>query len=142
MLIRETDRLWACGIFDILGQATADDAFRDFSSIKEVLALKANPKGLRRIHWKEERLEEYVLRNSDGKPLTDQTYGHLLRRHVKAEGYRRITSYSIRRFVSNQLARRSAILISGANNGRSCKNTGTDSSDGALRHRPNIFYLL
>jgi hypothetical protein len=106
-------------MFDLLGQATADNAFRDFSTIDDLFALPAIPGKLRRIHWKDEILSQYVLRNSEDGPLSVPLYNRYIRRYADEEGYGRLTSYAIRRYVSNRLVSKwlDLICVSEANHG-------------------------
>jgi hypothetical protein len=91
-------------MFELLAQADADDAFRDFSTLDELMALPACSNELRRIYWKDKVLKKYVLQNGDGNALTTQVFSKDFSRYVAEEGYDRVTSYGIRRFVSNKLA--------------------------------------
>jgi hypothetical protein len=91
-------------MFDLLGQAEADDAFRDFSKIDDLCRLPAIQGELRRIYWKDEVLSKYCLRNGEDTPLSVQLYNKNIRRYGEEEGYGRLTSYAIRRYVSNKLA--------------------------------------
>jgi hypothetical protein len=103
-LLKEGDQLWANSIFDLLGQAAADDAFRDFKTIDDVLALQANPKKLRRIYWKEQLLQKYILRSADGGGLSTGVFTNKFREYCKEEGYGRVTSYAVRRYASSKVA--------------------------------------
>jgi hypothetical protein len=103
-VLKEGDQIWANSIFDILGQATADNAFRDFSTLDELLAIPASSVELRRIYWKDEVLKKYILRNGEGNALTTEVFSKSLRQYGDAEYHERYTSYAIRRYVSNKLA--------------------------------------
>jgi hypothetical protein len=87
-LIRESDRLWVNPIFDLLAQAAADNAFGDYSTIDQVLALEANPKELRRIRWKDNVLRGYVLKNSEGGPIQFCSYNNILRDYIQDSPFR------------------------------------------------------
>jgi hypothetical protein len=91
-------------MFEILGQAVADNAFRDFSTLDELLALSASSVELRRIYWKDAVLKKYILRNGEGNALTTEVFSKTLRQYGDAEYHERYTSYAIRRYVSNKLA--------------------------------------
>jgi hypothetical protein len=91
-------------MFDLLAQAEADHAFRDFENIDQLFALEATTDELRPIYWKNSVLDKYVLRNSDGAPMKAQNLNNFISQYAKEEGYERLTSYAIRRYVSNTLA--------------------------------------
>jgi hypothetical protein len=106
-LLKEGDELWANSMFEFLAQASADEAFRDYSTIDDVLDITADPQELIRIYWKDDVLDKPLLRNRNGKSFSLDNYNHLLAGYTKEEGYERLTSYSIRRYVANELASRS-----------------------------------
>jgi hypothetical protein len=48
-------------MFEFLAQALADKAFRDYSTIDDVLDIMADPQELIRIYWKDDILDKPLL---------------------------------------------------------------------------------
>jgi hypothetical protein len=105
-VLKEGDQIWANSIVNLLGQAVVDNAFRDFSTLDELFALRPSSVELHWIYWKDEVLTKHILRNGEGNALTTEVFSKSLRRYGDTEYHERYMSYAIRQYVSTKLTGR------------------------------------
>jgi hypothetical protein len=76
----------------ILAKATVEEAFQEFETVEELLAIEPPKDRIRQLHFAKDVLNRLFFQHPDGRILTAEAFAHRLRNLGLRAGYPQTTS--------------------------------------------------